>query len=548
MSELDPFQRTLQTRKQRIDEEDQPRFKKRPAMVGVSATKERPAVVRILGNPAEARSTPFDARAVLYSQILDDTGKKYSKIFWPMEVEHTVMHKLPSGLEVPVHTYDIERPLKEWILHEFMDAVLHGEWEEVEPGQGEFGRKKDLNKIFTHKGHPVWQRIRFNQKPDGKPRQFKYRKLVALNAIDRADSWCADNNHTKLLSAGVGESTNNKGETVVFVEPGLSLKAYNKILDNIVGSIGNWAMYDIILVRSKDDNDKETAVACIRDTAIPVIAKKIGKDGPTTAEELKYERYNLDEELAFTSYFKLKKTIGKAMLAWDRDHRTTFCENLDELIEIEKKERQAKKAETEPARSPQGTQTVSGNRTTGSKAAVPAKAAPPVHDEDDEEEEMDVDDDSDASLQEALARDDARFARAHQAAAPAEQAASVVEEEEEEEEVPPPPPKAATPPAATRQPSKRTPAGATPPAGKLPPTEENLTRFFPFWLKLKEVDRETLRDAVKHFNPDGGVDYNTDEIGECDNPECVYPNTDERTYTPMSLNNCPVCFTKYGQQ
>lgn len=515
----DIFEKSLRHRTERIQEEnDRGDFTRRPQMVGVAAAPGKPAVVRIAGFPMESRMRPTDARAVLNSQILTDKEDAYIKVYWPMEILQTVMWKDPkTGIEIPVHSYDIDRVDKDYVLHRFYEDVTHGEWEEVEEGKGMFGAKKHLNKIYTHAGNKTLLRVVSNIRKGAVPgkekgRNFKYRKAIAMNCIDRGDGWCVENKHYKLLTSSANERE-RKGKKVVFIEPGLSAKAYNKIMENMVGNLGNWAMYDIILTRSSDDNDKDTTIACIRDSAIPPIARKIGKDGPMTAEELAYEGYNFDEEYQFTTATKLLKNCRKLFAEWDNYAGSTYINELEELAEVEKDQRKEKKAANPvAARSPQGT--------------ITKPTAAPDEDDDDVEEGDDHDD-PDQALQRALALDDAQFTRQHTAA----------------ESAPAPAP-APTPAAA---PVRRAPAKpAEPVVTLLPPTPENFRKYLPFWDKLNAIDHEELAMHVKGIRADGSLDYNPGvSAAECDNPDCMYPGTNERTVTPITMNNCPVCFHSY---
>lgn len=75
--------------------------------------------------------------------------------------------------------------------------------------------------------------------------------------------------------------------------------------------------------------------------------------------------------------------------------------------------------------------------------------------------------------------------------------------------------------------------------------EENLKKIFPFWEKIDDEDRkDILQEAVEV--KDGVVIWKASaKLSLCDNKECCFIGTTERTKLPGTVLMCPVCGLKF---
>jgi len=291
-------------------------------------------VGRIIGVPVEVRQKSFDPKLLLVSYIVRQDKKGYHKIIWK--------HTIKNGYYVPD---------EDWILTKLYNKVMSGKWINYSEGilkdkDGKVyppnyinakGKKGEWKRFYEHTR--IYKLIESNSKINERyPKNFYPSKRIVLNWIDRHDSWCEDNKHTKLL---VSKKTpyefideKNEKHTIYYQDVGIPFELYNKIFEHAM-SIGG--TFDIDLVITKKDKDYTVFDITDYPKYVSEKAYKLGKKGGLTPEELKYEKYDLDSIYKVTSYRALRKNLRYLFELADKELGTTFMQELDKLcIEEEK--------------------------------------------------------------------------------------------------------------------------------------------------------------------------------------------------------------------
>lgn len=273
-------------------------------------------IVRFLGNPPYSRISDSDALISYIARIKADDGKT-ARIIFP----------------------DYENN-KSWILWKIRDTVLESTYERDELGDN---KRKYLNV----KSHPeTFWRVYKNDITD--PNKNKYENgwkptaYVNLNVLDRQDSWCADNHHTKLLSGRAWSPDNDNAN--VYYEPGIKKTLYTYVWDNVIEcGDGKCDQYDIA-IKTLGVDPWYSAYSCELDTPkIPEEYRKFIHHGPLTEEEkTTYEEYNITDMFRITPYIRILSKLGEFIKKVDMDYHTKF---YDELVAL--KEEEGKKFESE---------------------------------------------------------------------------------------------------------------------------------------------------------------------------------------------------------
>jgi len=284
-------------------------------------------IFRLIGAPPGAESMgykrkDYDPKQIMMCEVKDDEGKKFTI-------------KLPLREDIPAHNH---------ILHRLWDKVAETAW---------INKKK----VFINEAkHPeLWLALtKGNYKPeDGYGYSiaggYKSTTYTLMNVIDRADDWCKENKHTKLIARDIGVSTNSKGETTYWPKPGVKSFGFLKRIADIIGKYGNYETYDLAIKRTGDkDNPFELKNASLykskdmmdelknADGTLPDANTIVV--GPLSAEEKTYMRYDLDKLYQPTSYTKLLKRIPALFKLTDATLGTKFYDELEGLSKKEKEE------------------------------------------------------------------------------------------------------------------------------------------------------------------------------------------------------------------
>jgi len=282
---------------------------------------------RILGVPFEMREKPTDPKLILLSNILNEAGNSYLKIYWPYKEKDGRYEPDPS-----------------WILTKMYNKVTEGKWKKFSKPVFDEERGKEVTGEFEHtnKNTKIFQKLKskFGNSKEGEkyPKNFYPSSRVVLNCIDRLDSFCEDNKHSKLLSSKVSVYEKD-GNTSVFADIGIPYTLYTQIFDTYVNYGGDWNKCDALVI--KKEKKYEVASA---DEPKRIMANLKGKviDGELTEEELQYELYDLDKFFSPSSYRKLKDKLGFLFKLCDAELKTNFYDELEKLVEKEQAEWEAK--------------------------------------------------------------------------------------------------------------------------------------------------------------------------------------------------------------
>ena len=228
--------------------------------------------------------------------------------------------------------------------------------------------KENKTKIYANKGKPSFERfIRNGKKPEdclASEKGMMTDTFYLFNCIDRTDSWCEENKHTKLLC---WDSTTKEvdGKTVEYPTYGIKPSLYNNIFDEQCTALNRmYDEFDVVVKRlSKKLGDSWIQVFSPEEKSK---ISQIGLDpnkvtmNYLSEEEESYEKYKL-EDIPFvsrpTSVGYVLRVLGKLIKACDLDFGTNLYEEFVEYAEKEKKEWEVKKAETKETESTEDTST-----------------------------------------------------------------------------------------------------------------------------------------------------------------------------------------------
>lgn len=284
-------------------------------------------IFRFVGIPPGAETMGvqrknFDPKQIMMCEVKDDEGKKFTI-------------RLPLREDIPAHNH---------ILHRLWDKVAETTWI----------NKKKIN-INETKFPELWLLLTKGGYKHEDGQQFSYAAgyktstFTIQNVIDRSDSWCKDNKHTKILCREVNVSTNAKGETTVWPKPGVKSFGYIKRVADLVGKYGDLQNYDVAIKRTGDKEipfeiknasvykekdlltELKNADGTIPDENIIIVGKM-------TADEKNFTKYDLDKLYQPTSFTKLLKRVPSLFKLTDAYLGTKFYEELEQLSVKEKEE------------------------------------------------------------------------------------------------------------------------------------------------------------------------------------------------------------------
>jgi len=318
--------------KEKIDQDKAEKEKRRQGIsfnfenvewVGLEDDKE--VVGRIRGLPFIVREKPTDTKLIYRSKIRNDKNG-YCYINWK-QVEN-------SG--------DLD---KNWFLYRLYETVMERRFvkypNDEKDADGRTGKYE-----YLHEDKPSFSRISINksEKDLKNPKMTKVKhkffpkKRVLMNFVDRGDSWCKDNNHTKVLTSKKTRGNDDaSGNPTYFIDDGIPNMLFEKIIDDVCNYRGNWDL-DVVLRKNSSDVNNAYIVRDILEDKINDYAKSIGTDEPLTEEELQYEMYDFDKLYKESTYNKIRRNILGLVKQVDIDFNTDFESELKTLVEEEAKE------------------------------------------------------------------------------------------------------------------------------------------------------------------------------------------------------------------
>ena len=294
-------------------------------------SKDKPRIIRLLGNSPLMREEPTDPIIVKRAFVKTDDDK-WTTIILSDDRDNPV-NKLWRTI-IGKYTYD----------------------------------KENKTKIYANKGKPSFERfIRNGKKPEdclASEKGMMVDTFYLFNCLDRTDAWCEENKHTKLLC---WDSTTKEvdGKTVEYPTYGIKPSLYNNIFDEQCTALNRmYDEFDVVVKRlSKKLGDSWIQVFSPEEKSkisqIGLDPNKVTMNYLTEDEE-NYEKYKL-EDIPFvsrpTSVGYVLRVLGKLIKACDLDFGTNLYEEFVEYAEKEKKEWEVKKAETKETESTEDTST-----------------------------------------------------------------------------------------------------------------------------------------------------------------------------------------------
>ncbi len=294
-------------------------------------SKDKPRIIRLLGNSPLMRESVYDPLIVKRAFVKTDDDK-WTTIILSDDRDNPV-NKLWRTI-IGKYTYD----------------------------------KENKTKIYANKGKPSFERFIHNgKKPEdclASEKGMMTDTFYLFNCLDRTDSWCEENKHTKLLC---WDSTTKEvdGKTVEYPTYGIKPSLYNNIFDEQCTALNRmYDEFDVVVKRlSKKLGESWIQVFSPEEKSkisqIGLDPNKVTMNYLTEDEE-KYEKYKL-EDIPFisrpTSASYVNRVLSKLIQQADIDFGTNLKEDFAEWIEKEKAEWEAKKAETKETESTEDTST-----------------------------------------------------------------------------------------------------------------------------------------------------------------------------------------------
>jgi hypothetical protein len=309
------------------------------SIVWLGLEEDKEALFRIMGSPAEVRKAPWHPKIIYVAQALRDDGKAMGKIIFPQK---TITIDTPNGPFVR-ETGELDGS---WWFLQMLEAITKQKWVKYPNGQkDEMG--KEGHYVYVHSGAISLQRIENNKlKGWTKPTKFYPTRRVVLPVIDRLDSWCEKEKHTKLLSSKVNiEEKEVDGKTVVntYADWGIGITAYQVLFKHAKKWRGHWDI-DYVCTKTKTGQNYDYDFRDVGEN-IPEALKTLARKEPMTQEEAaQYKHYNLDEIFRPSSARYLLKYYGNLISQIDIDLKTTYSQLAIEKARLEEEEAEARKA------------------------------------------------------------------------------------------------------------------------------------------------------------------------------------------------------------
>lgn len=283
--------------------------------------KEKPRIIRLIGNSPLMRENPTDPYIVKRSMCIDDNGK-WSTVILSDDRDHPI-NKLFRTI-VGKYKYN----------------------------------KENKTRTYDNAGKPSFERFMTNGK--SKEQLSAYERgmqpdtYYMFNCIDKTDDWCKENKHTKLLC---WDSTSKEvdGETRTYYTYGVKPSLYNEIFDIKCTNLNRmFDQFDVVVKRLKEKLGDSYLTVCIPEEK--TVISNMGLDPSKvsmeylTDEEENYEKYVL-EDIPFvtrpTSAMFFNRNFSKLIKQCDIDFGTNLQSEFAEWIEKEKKEFAQKNKDTD---------------------------------------------------------------------------------------------------------------------------------------------------------------------------------------------------------
>ena len=281
--------------------------------------KDKPKIIRLIGNSPLMREDPTDPLIVKRAMCLDDDGN-WATIIMSDDRDHPV-NKL------------------------WRTIIGKYKWD-----------KENNTRIYDNKGKPSFERFIRNGKKledcDSKERGMLTDTYYLFNCIDKTDNWCKENKHTKLLCWD-SKDKEIDGETRTYYTYGIKSSLYNNIFDVQCTNLNRmYDQFDVVAKRLSKQLGNDWLVVCSPEEKTKISNMGLDPNKVTmdylTDEEEQYEKYKL-EDIPFisrpTSASFVLKNFAKLINSCDLDFNTNLYNEFVEYAEKEKQEWAKKNAE-----------------------------------------------------------------------------------------------------------------------------------------------------------------------------------------------------------
>jgi hypothetical protein len=269
---------------------------------------------RFTGLPHSVREKSTDCKRIFATMITGDDGKK--KFFVVPDPETS----------------------KGFLVHRIISKVLSYTWDPdgINPQTG----KKGIRIYNYAKSHPaVFNMVFKNGNPSQQyERGWQFSPVILVNVIDRSDmAWHREHKKLKVLSKKVSETSSG----ALWYERGFPEVLYSAIMEDIVAAFGNWEDYDIVIRKTtsqpfyKAFHAQNDAARFSDDAELLSLISKTGMN----AEERSWEGWDFDDLYEITPWLKWQKELGDSFRRIDKELKTTFYEELAELVAKEEDEK-----------------------------------------------------------------------------------------------------------------------------------------------------------------------------------------------------------------
>ena len=272
--------------------------------------KDKPKIIRLVGNSPLMRENPTDPLIVKRSMCVNDDGDYVTVIL----------------------SDDRDHP-----INKLFRTII---------GKYQYNKETKVRK-YDNKGKPSFERFMYNGK---KPEECKSLEqgmqpttYYMFNCIDKTDNWCKENKHTKLLCWD-SKSKEVDGETRTYYTYGVKPSLYNNIFDTQCTKLNRmYDQFDVVVKRLSEKLGDSWITVCIPEektaiTNMGLDANKVSMEYLTEEEE-NYEKYKL-EDIPFvtrpTSVSFFSKNFGKLIKQCDIDFGTNLQGEFAEWVEKEK--------------------------------------------------------------------------------------------------------------------------------------------------------------------------------------------------------------------
>lgn len=308
--------------------------------------KGKEIVFRPMGNPLILRSLPTDAKLSFFSKIANEKKTGYSHVIWQATEERGFLEPDPEWILMRLY-----KKVTESFFHKYTEEDVNGSTvakdatgkiKNQKNYEGEYRKKHENSKIFgiVENGNKAsWSTF---------PEKFYPKSCVLANVIDRQDSWCVENKHSKMLTKSFTRKVDVDKETqeeIVkeFAEHGIPKQLAEQIDDLAKARTGFWSDIDYI-VEKTGKKDPAYKIKDVNDPYLAEALKSIVSNKPLTEEEKNYTLYDIDSLFHVTRYYTLNKNLGWLFKLCDAELGTDFYSELEECLIIEKEEYEKQKA------------------------------------------------------------------------------------------------------------------------------------------------------------------------------------------------------------